>query len=142
MTIVIDTREKLPYSFYDRDVVRKGLKTGDYSIEGYEHVFAVERKSLDDYLQSITHHRDRFEREVQRGAEMAEFEVVIEADEEEVRKGNYRRDVAPLAAINTASAWSRPDRYNVPFHWAKNRAAAKALTLTKLDQWAEIYTDQ
>lgn len=139
MTIVVDTREKKPYSFYGRDVVRKKMDTGDYSIEGYEDTFAIERKSLDDYLRSITHERERFEAEVQRGSAMEEFEVVIEASEEEVRQGNYYRDIPPLSAINTATAWSREDRYNVPFHWAGDRAKAKALSLSLLDDWAEIY---
>lgn len=135
--IIIDTREQLPYSFYGNDVIRKKLDTGDYSIEGFEDTFAVERKSLSDYLKSITHERDRFEREVKRGEKMEEFEVVIEATEEEVRQGNYYSNVAPLSAINTASAWE--DRYNVPFHWAKDRATSKALTMSLLDQWKEVY---
>lgn len=139
-TIIIDTREQKPYSFYGMDVIHRKLDTGDYSIDGYEDVFTVERKSLDDYLQSITHERTRFEDEVERGSLMREFEVVIEADEQTVRDGDYYPNVAPLAAINTANAWE--DRYGTPFHWAKNRASAKALTLQKLQEWFEDYQPQ
>lgn len=135
--IVIDTREKLPYSFYDQDVIRKKLDTGDYSIEGFEDTFAVERKSLSDYLGSITHDRDRFEREIQRGTEMAHFEVVIEADKETVKRGEYYPDVPPMSAINTAKAWSRPDRYDIPFHWAGDRKSAKALTMDLIRDWEQ-----
>lgn len=138
--IVIDTREKKPYSFYDMNVVRRKMDTGDYSIEGFEDVFAIERKSLDDYLLSITHERDRFEREVERGSKMDEFEVVIESSESKVRAGNFRRDVAPLAAINTAKSWSRADNYAVRFVWAGGRSEAKARTLNKLQKWYGEYS--
>ena len=137
MKIVIDTRERKPYKFYGQDVVRKKLDTGDYSIEGFEDVFAVERKAKPDYLRSISHTRENFEHEVQRGSKMDEFEVVVEASEEEIRAGDYRAEVPPLSAINTAKAWSRSDRYDVPFTWAGSRAAGKALTLTKLKEWYE-----
>lgn len=133
--IVIDTREKKNYNFYGHEVVFRKLDTGDYSIQGYEDLFAVERKSLPDYLQSISHERERFEREIQRGTDMAFFEVVIEASEEEVRNGEYYANVPPLSAINTAKAWSRSDRYNIPFTWAGGRREAKALVLSRLEDW-------
>jgi ERCC4-type nuclease len=46
-TIVIDTREQRPWSF---SVPTKPgtLASGDYSIEGCEHLFAVERKAPGD----------------------------------------------------------------------------------------------
>jgi len=137
--IIIDTREQKPYKFYGNDVIHKKLDTGDYSIEGFENIFATERKSLNDYTQSITSGRERFENEVERGSELEEFSVIIEASEDEVRQGNYRSQVAPLSCINTAKAWS--DRYNVEFIWADSRAVAKALTLQKLNEWYDVYSD-
>ncbi len=135
--IVVDTREQKPYKFYSQDVIRRKLDTGDYSVDGYENIIAVERKSLSDYLQSITHERRRFEREVERGSNMERFEVIIEASEQEVRDGDYYPDVPPLSAINTAKAWSRNDRYGVPFRWAGGRREAKASTIDKLTDWYE-----
>ena len=55
--VVVDSRESAPYRFENlpnegrKLVVRsvtRGLKTGDYSIAGFEHRVAVERKSLPD----------------------------------------------------------------------------------------------
>ena len=49
-TIIVDTRENLPYLFhgYTCGMKRSGLKTGDYSIEGYESAICIERKSKED----------------------------------------------------------------------------------------------
>lgn len=41
--LVVDSREKFPYSFSEECVVAK-LDSGDYSIQGLENVFTVERK--------------------------------------------------------------------------------------------------
>lgn len=47
-TIIIDTRETIPwdFSFYERcsGIVNRKLDTGDYSIEGLEHLVTIERK--------------------------------------------------------------------------------------------------
>lgn len=77
--IVVDTREQSPWSF--RDVIdqhdkqrwlmvatttRAALKSGDYSIEGYEDEFVIERKSPDDAIGSLSYGRQRFFREHER----------------------------------------------------------------------------
>ena len=63
--IVIDTRENRPYSFTDKvETVEKALPAGDYSLQGYETQIAIERKSLDDYVQTVIHAQERFAREL------------------------------------------------------------------------------
>lgn len=69
-TILIDQREKLPYSFtgYPVTVQYCTLDTGDYSFKTdtedfYETGICIERKSKQDLYQSLTHNRERFERE-------------------------------------------------------------------------------
>ena len=42
-TVIIDTREQAPLLFTRLPAIRAGLLTGDYSIRGLEHLFAVER---------------------------------------------------------------------------------------------------
>ena len=48
MTVYIDTREKYPWSFPAdndfNDSISHKLDTGDYSIQGYEHILCIERK--------------------------------------------------------------------------------------------------
>lgn len=52
--LIIDTREKLPWDFEGddafADIVYKKLDYGDYSIEGMEHLIAIERKKGGDEL--------------------------------------------------------------------------------------------
>ncbi|NBX73233.1 MAG: hypothetical protein EBQ89_02925 [Alphaproteobacteria bacterium] len=53
-TIIIDTREQQPWSFEDYVVANKKLDTGDYSIEGLQDVFAIERKkSINEIANNI-----------------------------------------------------------------------------------------
>jgi DNA excision repair protein ERCC-4 len=90
--VIVDSREQSPFSFrgFRSDakdkhrpiVVRTAvaaLKSGDYSIEGFESRIAVERKSLVDLYGTLGGGRERFERELQRLNEMEFAAVVIEA---------------------------------------------------------------
>lgn len=66
-TIVIDSREQTPWHF-DQTLcrsVRGTLRTGDYAVEG-DIGFAIERKSMDDFLGTITTGWPRFQRELGR----------------------------------------------------------------------------
>lgn len=65
--ITIDTREQTPWHFepWQARSTIGTLKTGDYAITG-DHGFAVERKSLDDFLGTISTGWARFQREVWR----------------------------------------------------------------------------
>jgi ERCC4-type nuclease len=75
ITIIIDTREQhgLDFSkFRDVDVVRQGLKTGDYSIRGYEEHICFERKSVQDLVGTLIGGHERFLREMER---MRDFEA-------------------------------------------------------------------
>ncbi|MDR1180944.1 MAG: hypothetical protein LBL13_03065 [Bacteroidales bacterium] len=87
-TIIIDTREKLPYTFADIRTERKKafvltsvstLPTGDYSIAGYENRICVERKSLEDLYHTLISGRDRFADELLRMQEFDRSIVMIEA---------------------------------------------------------------
>ena len=67
MVIVIDTREQRPWSFPPDVAVEVGtLKTGDYALKGDEDNFAIERKSGDDFLGTISTGWPRFCRELKR----------------------------------------------------------------------------
>lgn len=55
-TVIIDTREKMPYefSFKGFKIERGMLNVGDYSISGMENEFTIERKSLNDFANRIS----------------------------------------------------------------------------------------
>ena len=67
ITIVIDTREQAPLVFSQLQSVRGTLTTGDYSIQGLQELFSVERKSVGDLVGCcMGENRERFERELHR----------------------------------------------------------------------------
>lgn len=68
MDIIIDTREQQPWKFSEMSSVNKKLDTGDYSIEGLEDVFVIERKKATGELSVNLFGKDwkRFQRELVR----------------------------------------------------------------------------
>lgn len=85
--VIIDTREKIPWSFNSAQVidteVRK-LDTGDYTVEGLEKILCIERKrNLGEFAANMID--PRFTRELER---MSEFEMkylIIEASYQDVK---------------------------------------------------------
>lgn len=69
ITIICDTREQNSLSFHGFrgvETVRSGLKTGDYSIEGYEDQITFERKSVQDLVGTLIGGHQRFLKEMER----------------------------------------------------------------------------
>lgn len=91
--VVIDTREQRPFAFEGMKcdaadgggpltvpTLRGTLKSGDYSLKGYETRVAVERKSIEDLFGTLGQGRERFERELARLSLYRFAAVVVEAD--------------------------------------------------------------
>lgn len=81
INIVIDTREQSPWQFPEELAAtsRATLHQGDYALAG-DHEFAIERKSVADFVGTIGRGWDRFCREFER-MEMAGFErrvIIVE----------------------------------------------------------------
>lgn len=97
ISIVVDSREQMPFTFDPSrfSVVRRALPAGDYSLDGFEQVIAIERKSLEDYVGSVVQARKRFGREL---AVLAGYEfscVVVEATLDDVLEHRYRSAAHP-----------------------------------------------
>ena len=87
-TIIIDSREKTPLVF-NCPSVKECLYSGDYSFVGAEHLFAVERKSLDDLAAScVKSRRATFENELLRLRGCRFRRLLITATEEDVHAHN------------------------------------------------------
>jgi len=112
-TALVDTREQTPLNLYPLKFKRAGLKTGDYSIEGYENQIVVERKSLNDFVACITRERARFERELERMAEIEHRCVAIEADPSHVICEKYISKVKWNSVLHSTYSWMI--KYKVPF---------------------------
>lgn len=57
-TIIVDTREQTPWTFGSHAKSCHKLDTGDYSIEGLEHLLAIERKkSVSEFATNLSEKR-------------------------------------------------------------------------------------
>jgi len=158
-TVVVDSREQLPYEFSGMEgpagetvvvpTVIRGLPTGDYSIQGMIDRVAVERKSLDDLYGSVTWGRERFEAEIGRLNTKAWLPpggfsaVVIEATWPEIMApAEYRpgwiNQTEPRSVEGTIVAWSI--RYPRVHWWAcGDRRGAEQRTFSILRKfWEEV----
>ena len=138
--IIVDRREQTPYRFDNwpyKDVLATygTLKTGDYSIYGYEMLIAVERKSLDDLMMCLGRERERFMREIERSKELEAFAVIAECSQADIAFGRYRAQVKPQAAL--ASIGAIMSRYRVPVIFAGDRAGGEYMTYMFLKQYAK-----
>lgn len=123
-TIIIDTREQEPYSFDSRlaAAVRRALPAGDYSVQGLEGRVAVERKTLDDFVSTVIHARQRFLDELRKLAEYTAACVVVEAGVADVLLRHYRGDAHPNAVLGNALSIILD--FRVPVFFCGNRQAA------------------
>ena len=138
MKIICDSREQKPFSFkfYPEIIVeRTGLKTGDYTLDGYRDRVALERKELNDLIQCLMPpNRARFERELCRAQSMEFFAVLIEASMGDVRDHRYTSKMKPHSVLQSLAAFSV--RYRVPFIWCGNRHTAEYTAYSLLQKYA------
>lgn len=126
--IAIDTREQLRYMFDGYESYRTTLKTGDYSLEGYTEVLAVERKNHSDAWGCLTDGRKRFERCLERLSLLDRSAIVIESSMAEfvVPPLNIKR-VNSATAMGSYISWST--KYRIPVFFAENRQWAERVVL-------------
>lgn len=124
MKIVIDTREQAPLDFskYNCTVETGTLATADYSLQGLETLAAIERKSEDDLLGSLTQGRERFERELARLRGFSLKSVVCETSWQRLAKGMYRSKMTPHSCLQSIIGLSV--RFDVPFLMVETHQAA------------------
>lgn len=128
MKIIVDTREQTPWTFEGQSgiqTVRKKLDSGDYSIAGLEQRVAIERKSLDDWIGTVTRDRARFYRELER---LRAFEfrcVIIESSIAEIHSQRVAERISPAATMGFIAEVTI--KQCVPVMLAGSRAEAQVL---------------
>jgi hypothetical protein len=146
--VLVDTREQLPYTFPRvlADANEGGqpirvrtakctLAAGDYSIEGYANMVAVERKSAADLAGTLTAGRRRFQAEMDRLREYDAAWIVVEAELSELFKGVSWAPAFKARTI-TRSAMFFQLRYPRIHWWAvPGRAIAENVTYQLLRTW-------
>lgn len=150
-TVLIDTREQSPYAFrsipadgsdpgqllHVHTEVR-GLKSGDYSLDGFADLVAVERKSKADLFGTVGQGRDRFERELERLNAMRFAAVMVEAEWSEIMTSPPRHSQLGVKTISrSVLAWQQ--RYTrVHWHFWPTREVAEVVTFRILERfWKE-----
>lgn len=143
LQIIRDTREQDGFEFagFPCTVTAGTLQSGDYALRGFERRVAIERKTLDDLLNSISTERDRFSRELQRLKAYDAACVVVESPAAALRSGRYRSRMDPASAWQSVIALSM--RFRLPFWFCDSRADAEAVTFNFLrhyarDRWREL----
>ena len=108
MRIVIDSREQQPLPL-TCETERATLPVADYGIAGgfsdwSNPAFVVERKSLDDLVGSLTQGRQRFMREIEKMRQFRFRALVIEGEQVDVERGNYRSKASPQSILQSLAA--------------------------------------
>ena len=134
--IVVDSREKCPFSFRDYEVTltTAALPSGDYTLLGFESEVAVERKATDDLIACLGVNRERFVRELARLRGYQAAVVVVEGALSDLELGAYRSKMSPLSAVQSVVALTQ--RYRMPFHFAGDRRKAEFFTFNFLRHFA------
>jgi len=82
-TILVDTREQMPWEFGAHTTSREKLDTGDYTIKGLEELLSIERKqTVSEIANNIT--ESRFPKFLDRLAEFKYKFMLLEFDLEDV----------------------------------------------------------
>lgn len=160
-TIVVDTAEQQPFKFtgitadsdsqyrtYIVKTVHRSLgrhpdSTGDYSIEGYEGVIGIERKSVQDFVATVTEfgeggRLERFRDECQRLSEMDASAIVIEgslSDVLDVDDSHRKLTASKLKKIVFRLVVALTVDYQVPIMFCDSRPLAERFTFRFFEKY-------
>lgn len=95
LTLIVDSREQRPWSFPEEFVeARRGaLIAGDYALDGDG--FAIERKSLPDFVGTVASGWDRFLRELSRMPPTPARVIIVEGMLSDLTDREYPQGVGP-----------------------------------------------
>ena len=129
-TLVQDSREQLPLFKPKPWIVSKGLKAGDYSIQGYEDIVSIERKSISDLLGTLGKGRDRFERELDKLKDYKWKGLLIEGLEDDVYQPNDFSGMHPNSIYHSLA--DIETKWGLSVYYSKNKKDARAWVLSRL----------
>jgi ERCC4-type nuclease len=128
-----DTREQAVPPFPSGVEVRRAtLAEADYTTPALVDLARIERKSPGDLASTLSHGRERFDREVQRLRPYRWKCVVVEGDLSEVYRTTRMHPHSILGSIASLFA-----RWDVPVLFAANPAGAGRLIAGLLRRWEE-----
>lgn len=134
LKIVIDTREQKPLPI--PGALRKALKTGDYSIEGFEGEITIERKTPAELYAMCGTERRRFERELERMREFMFRAIVIEGTPKSIQTAVHRSRITYETVMRSLVGWEL--EYDVHVIYAGSRQMAARIVVTMLRRYARF----
>lgn len=132
--IIVDTREQMPweFDFYEQcdGIIKKGLYTGDYTIEGMEDILVIERKKTTAEIAiNIGVDRIRFEDELKRMADVRYAHIICEFSIQDVldfpKRSTIPKEKWKELRINgkyiLKTLYGYQDKYGVTIHFCDDR---------------------
>lgn len=123
--VLVDTREQLPYKFDENLLISKSaaLTAGDYTLEGMENVLCIERKNLNDLVQSLIKDRKRFFEAVKRMKDHPFRCLVAECTPADIASRKYRGGAHPESVLGALISFSV--NHGIPIIFAGDRQHAR-----------------
>lgn len=132
MDILVDTREQTPYELIGSE--KSTLKTGDYTVRGYEDVMAIERKSYNDLYHCLTSSRLRFEKQLKRLSDYKYKALLVDSTVSSVLLGHVHCNLPGDEALKRVMRYSV--KYDIPVMFVDNHG--DKVTRNLLYQWWQI----
>lgn len=95
LTAIVDIREENPWDLSPMATQTGTLAAGEYSVRGLEHVIAIKRKSLSDFVDACMSEREQFQRDLDRLRSWAVSAVIIEASWRDLEIGQWQSNFTP-----------------------------------------------
>ena len=128
--MIVDTREQKPLFKLKPWIIEAGLNSGDYSIQGFENIITIERKSIPDLLGTLGKGRVRFEKELNRMNEYKWKGLLIEGLENDVYQPNDFSSMHPNSIYHSLAAIET--KWGVGIYYAKDKKSARNWVLSRL----------
>jgi ERCC4-type nuclease len=124
-----------PLTFTRLQSIRGTLYSADYSVQGLENSFAVERKSIDDLVSCcLSSNRDRFEHELHRLRGYRFKRLLVVGTREDIAAGLYHSRIAPKSVLATLAAFEV--RYDLPVVFIETTEPAAL----QVERWAFYFS--
>jgi ERCC4-type nuclease len=132
--LIQDTREQKPVFKNDDTVIDQCLKTGDYSVLGFEDQVTIERKSVSDLYGSIK--RKHFEARIRKMKEMSWAGLMIEGSEDKVMRGIDYGETKPKQVYGALTSY---EIQGIHIYFAQRQRDARFWILSRLIKFYDHY---
>ncbi|OGP90114.1 MAG: hypothetical protein A2157_17400 [Deltaproteobacteria bacterium RBG_16_47_11] len=136
--MVIDSQEHMGYKFqrftnWFAGTVRRRLKVGDYTLLGMEEEVAVERKTIQDLVNSIIQDREDFIENCERLSEFKKKCLVVEGSLSSVKTPYEDSKAHPNAVLGSLLA--AQERWELPVYFLDDFVLAEEFVASMLSKY-------